>query len=59
MFADALREALCATRDAWDLVDDEYPDDETGGKSAVLLGLDNAILELEDALRSCCIEVPE
>jgi myo-inositol catabolism protein IolC len=51
MTIDALREALSATREAWQAVDDEFPSDDSDLKAAALLALDNALCELEQALR--------
>ena len=51
MMIDAIREALSATRDAWQSVDDELPSGDPDRKAAALLELDNAILALEEAMR--------
>ncbi len=51
MVADALREALSAARDAWQAVQDDFPLADDDAKAAVLQSIDNAILELEDAMR--------
>lgn len=51
MVTDDIREALSATRDAWQSVEDELPTGDPDRKAAALLALDNAILELEEAAR--------
>lgn len=51
MVDDALREALAATRDAWQAVDEEFPADDPDLKAEIFGRLDEAQSALEDALR--------
>jgi myo-inositol catabolism protein IolC len=51
MSTDAIREALSATREAWQAADDELPRDDPERRAAAFLELENAILSLEEALR--------
>jgi hypothetical protein len=59
MFADALGDALSATRDSWQAVEDDYPSDYPEEKAAILATIDNALIELEEATRLAAIRVPE
>lgn len=51
MNTDAIREALSATREAWQDANDQSPSADPDEAAAVLLELDNAIVALEQALR--------
>lgn len=53
---DAIREALTALREAWDEAASQIPQGDPERRSAVLTGLDTAILEAEDALRAAGAE---
>lgn len=59
MSGDAIAGAVSAAREAWQEVQDNYPSDDPDAKAAILLGIDNAILELEEAARLALVNVPE
>lgn len=57
MTQDALREARSALQDAYQAVLDEgYPCDQ---QACIVLSLDNALIELEDALRNAGVSEEE
>jgi hypothetical protein len=57
MTPDALREARSALQDAYQAVlDADYPEDQ---QAAIVLSLDNALIEVDDALRMAGVQEDE